>query len=668
MLLLESISSVSSSKNNPNPTSAKHTNDFPLSPLINKQIETLKKTKISCRTLRQLFSLGSRPAGKKLTNQFLSEVDLHNFQQLFNLSEIAEKQKKLRRQIPRRRIFRHIIDAVMANSVLEPIKAMLGQVGGKQPGRHLYDKKFLGLFRRFFLSNNDSMLNNSVIKLEQVCDGSVNCAGEFDEQLCPGKFYCINKRPLFVDKHQVLNGRFDCSDGSDEAPVNNINGALSVKRNVLDNWVLQVIIWVIAIISLLGNISVIVSTVFNLAKKSPKFAFAMKSNKFIFKESLKPRLSGKTFFGSRGGEIRMCNSLLVLNLAVADLLTGTYLLWLAFVSRLFNDKLSYGDSNREWQTCNFFGAVLLTSSQTSLFTLVCLTSLRLFTVVRPFSSHRLKWQHAFMGCLFSWIVAIVLGLTPLIPSFDETFIENALVPFPQFQSPVINKTLAEQLVRGILILRNETPQPQGQLTWSHMIGSLKTVSSRHSNWRFYGFYSQENVCMPKLFVDLQDQYWGFTAALVCLDFASVLYITIAYFVIYFASVRKKPTHSSNKSSSGGIFNLSQHVAVKSKTISVQSLHKSNSFGREKQTKAIKNGNEIQRRIALLVFTDCLCWIPVCLMSLLSLSGFTIPVDAYVVAAVLLLPINSALNPLLYSRFLRLVWLKLWSLYKPRSHT
>nr|KAG5710005.1 hypothetical protein BaRGS_030081 [Batillaria attramentaria] len=57
---------------------------------------------------------------------------------------------------------------------------------------------------------------------------------------------------------------------------------------------------------------------------------------------------------------------------------------------------------------------------------------------------------------------------------------------------------------------------------------------------------------------------------------------------------------------------------------------------------------IARRLFLIICTDFCCWFPVGLMGLLAARGFAIPGVVNVVAAVFVLPINSALNPYLYT--------------------
>ena len=60
------------------------------------------------------------------------------------------------------------------------------------------------------------------------------------------------------------------------------------------------------------------------------------------------------------------------------------------------------------------------------------------------------------------------------------------------------------------------------------------------------------------------------------------------------------------------------------------------------------------KFALIVGTDFLCWMPIIIMGFLSASGAAeIPPDVYAWTAVIILPLNSALNPFLYT--FAIVW-------------
>ncbi|XP_025101660.1 G-protein coupled receptor GRL101-like [Pomacea canaliculata] len=57
---------------------------------------------------------------------------------------------------------------------------------------------------------------------------------------------------------------------------------------------------------------------------------------------------------------------------------------------------------------------------------------------------------------------------------------------------------------------------------------------------------------------------------------------------------------------------------------------------------------IARRLATVVVSDFLCWFPVGMASILADLGFPVPSEASVAIAIFVLPLNSALNPFLYT--------------------
>ena len=59
--------------------------------------------------------------------------------------------------------------------------------------------------------------------------------------------------------------------------------------------------------------------------------------------------------------------------------------------------------------------------------------------------------------------------------------------------------------------------------------------------------------------------------------------------------------------------------------------------------------KLARKLALIVGTDFLCWMPIIIMGLLSITRLAeIPPDVYAWTAVFILPLNSSINPYLYT--------------------
>lgn len=86
----------------------------------------------------------------------------------------------------------------------------------------------------------------------------------------------------------------------------------------------------------------------------------------------------------------------------------------------------------------------------------------------------------------------------------------------------------------------------------------------------------------------------------------------------------------------------------------------------RSTRQSQDRDKVAQRFGIIVFTDSLCWVPVIVVKILALSGTNrklnkticlkyycspgviIPQDLYAWLAIFVLPINSALNPVLYT--------------------
>ncbi|XP_070570739.1 uncharacterized protein [Ptychodera flava] len=67
------------------------------------------------------------------------------------------------------------------------------------------------------------------------------------------------------------------------------------------------------------------------------------------------------------------------------------------------------------------------------------------------------------------------------------------------------------------------------------------------------------------------------------------------------------------------------------------------------TRNTKNATKIAKRMTLIVLTDFCCWVPITVMGILALTDtVTIPGSVYAWTAVFILPVNSAMNPILYT--------------------
>ena len=126
------------------------------------------------------------------------------------------------------------------------------------------------------------------------------------------------------------------------------------------------------------------------------------------------------------------------------------------------------------------------------------------------------------------------------------------------------------------------------------------------------FYSRSDLCQPEVFV----HHWGrnrqYTIALIKLNLACFVFIAVSYISIYIRSTKKRSINAAS-------------------TVDEQRLE-----------------TKMRKLIVKIIVTDFLCWVPICIMAYAFFVGWTAHEYTIFDVAGILLPINSALNPFLYS--------------------
>lgn len=286
----------------------------------------------------------------------------------------------------------------------------------------------------------------------------------------------------------------------------------------MKNKVLRVFIWILGILALLGNILVLIMRI--IVNKDYRL-----------------------------------HSLLLSNLAVADLLMGVYLLIVAIKDIQWQGE--YFKHDIEWRTgllCQITGALSVISSEASVLTLVVITADRFVCIVFPFRLYGLSRKGGIIIIVFIWFFTSAIAAIPL-----------------------------------------------SKLDYFHDEG-----------WNV-GFYGRSAVCLPLLLSSEKMAGWEYSVAIfIAMNFASFVFIFFAYIAMFY-SVRQTGT---------------------------KSLRSTN----------MKRQSKMAQKMAFIVLTDFCCWMPVVVIGMLSLLGsFHDPTkQVYVWIAVFVLPVNSSINPILYT--------------------
>ena len=308
-------------------------------------------------------------------------------------------------------------------------------------------------------------------------------------------------------------------------------------------------------------------------------------------------------------DIKIFQRVIILNISIADFIMGVYLITIAVFSQLFSGI--YGSEDGEWRSslkCSIIGSLSVMSSQASCFFMVVLMAFRLINVFNPIAlqtSSILPWKLIIAA---NWLLSFCLSVVPMVGVTSSYFVHSISFSSKFYQNGSIEVAQLKQFMCRYAILSNTTVKDYG-----NDVGSIKMFLQNNLPEslpvRMFGYYGETSVCMPRFYVKSGDSSWEYTFSLITVNFLCFLFVAIGYLEIY---------RRAKKSAAKVHSNRSEQQAVR-----------------------------MQKRIARIIATDFCCWIPICVMAYVRL-GVDFSNIVYQISAIFLLPLNSALNPFLFS--------------------
>ena len=210
-------------------------------------------------------------------------------------------------------------------------------------------------------------------------------------------------------------------------------------------------------------------------------------------------------------------------------------------------------------------------------------------------------------------LSITVAVIPMIPHFEDSFV-NALY-FPKINclrgfvtKKGLKPTLASYYGRIRLRFSNSS--------WSSLRSLIDGMFTNYCGGipqRTLGFYGNDPVCLFKFFVSSDEPQAAYSWSLLTVNFACFGIISLSYLVVFIV------TSTSSLSWSQGVTG----DLVRSRN------------------------NRLQRKISVIILTDFLCWVPFIIICFLHTIALMDASPWYALLSILILPINSVVNPLLY---------------------
>ena len=427
------------------------------------------------------------------------------------------------------------------------------------------------------------------------------------------RYFVCDDEIKCIDYSKVCDLVYDCNDSSDEVRcINHFKCNSSTKlipktkkcdghidcfdlsdecneqcsKEILDGYWLKGLSWLIGLLAIVANLTIIGKCLWTLKRCRTLPA--------------------------------LINRSLIAIIALGDLLIGCYLFIIASYDRMVFQK-SYCRQQLTWITqleCSVIGVVSTIGSQISLFSMTGLSIVRMHGIWKsmniPVEVTKLKFLWIILMMTILILNSAVIAVIPLMSSFEDLFVNG--IKFSDkiriFIGPSSKATLLE--VIEAYYGRTKVTSPN----WKMLIQMVKDMFSHDLNYEDptikvdkINFYGNDGVCLFKYFVQNDDPQKLFVWSILALNFVCFSIISASYLVIGILSHRS------------------------SQSLSCQQIQKRN--------------NKMNQRIAMIITIDFLCWVPfivICMLHSLEVIDAT---PWYSIFSMIILPINSVINPFLY---------------------
>jgi hypothetical protein len=447
----------------------------------------------------------------------------------------------------------------------------------------------------FFTKSHDNIYTNRYF----VCDNKMKCieyskvcdlvndCDDESDELACTNHFMCASSRRFIPRTRICDGQFDCLDMSDECNE-------ECSKEILQGSSLKAVSLVIGSLAVVANLIIVIKNTISLKRCTTSVA--------------------------------MVNKSLIILISLGDFMVGCYLLIIAiYDTAVF--KEGYCRKQIEWitsSTCSTIGVLSTIGSQVSLFAMAGLSGVRLNGIwgsLRvPSEVSLIKSLRVGLGVLITVLTSAAIAIIPIISVLENSFVNG--VKFADELKIFIGTQQKENILRVLAAyygrVKNET------LSWEvtlKMVSNMFSHDEGHedhtSSVTKQNFYGNDGVCLFKYFVNKDDPQKEFVWAILAVNFLCFVFISVSYVLIGVVSR-----------------NSSRNLASS-----------------QNKSQINRRNQKMNRKITIVITTDFCCWVPFIVICALHYLEVVDATPWYSILSMIVLPINSVINPVLYDDFL-----------------
>ena len=428
------------------------------------------------------------------------------------------------------------------------------------------------------------------VEYDKVCNLWYDCGDGSDEKNCSNNFICEDNQGI-LPLSKKCDGNVDCGDISDEC-----NSECS--KEIINEPFLKGAAWLIGLLAVLCNICILYENI----------------------GSLEDCCSGQA----------LANKLLIILIGVGDFLEGAYLFIIALTDSFFYGK-DYCPRQFQWLTswyCSSLGIMSTFGSFVSLFSLSILSIMRAIKLYRGEINQRPQRksistrEYVKISVLMFFIVfcSATIACLSLLDVLEDFFV-NGLVYDNSIKIFYGQTDKAEHFK---VIQSYYGRSKERTFSWKQiqsLIGAMFSDDYGNLDGKVsrVDFYGNDGVCLFKFFVAPNDPQMVFSMVILAISILCFAIVSGAYIAINMITYKSSRSLVTGGGHTAGVIR--------------------------------KRNQRLQKKIATIIITDFLCWIPFVLICFLHYFGVLDATAHYGLFSIIILPINSVVNPFLYSELL-----------------